>query len=362
MAKGSDMQRVLQLSLFETFDKCQANYVAMFDLAPRFVHRIDRKDASGRLEAIKREFEFGSERYRVTVTPARVTDSHGREKDMLPGEREQLVEDVIRKLAAERLHLGDQDEVLTRFSIYGVQKELAKHNHTFSKAEIKEAFQVLHLSNISIMKLAPEGERRPKPVVSAPAFPVLVFRDESDVESSAFVQLNPLLAQAIKALAFEQVNYEWMMQLRSPLPRWVFKWLSLLLAENDSPGATMEIRASQVINSFGNARSRWREMLAEVEKSVIKLKEIAAISDYMKTDVKEGKKKVDAIFQVRFSDKFLADRKYAREQSDFNATEAMRRTGRRNPAKFVPIDPEADREIRLAKLAIVRQAGGLPLQ
>jgi len=360
MAKG-EIQKILQLSLFETLDKRQANYVAMFDLAPRFVHRIGR-DGTGRLEVIKREFDFGTERYRVTVTPARITDSQGNEKDMLPGEREQLVEDVIRKLAAERLHLGDQDEVLTRFSIYGVQKELAKHNHTFSKAEIREAFQVLHLCNISIMKLAPEGEKRPKPVVSAPAFPVLVFRDESDVDSSAFVQLNPLLAQAIKALAFEQVNYEWMMQLRNPLPRWVFKWLSLLLAEDEVPAGTMEIRASQVINSFGNSRSRWREMLSEVEKSVAKLKEIAAISDYVKADVKEGKKKVDVVFHVRFSERFLADRRYAREQSEFNATEAAKRTGKRTPSKFVPIDDQADREIRLRKLSVVQEAGGLALQ
>lgn len=331
----------LQLSLFEPADKRHTNYIALYDLAPRFVNRVDRKDGSGFLNAIKRDFMFNGEYYRLLVTPARIQDGDGKERDLLPGEREQLVEDVIRKFAADKLHLGEQDEVQTPFSVYGIHKELGKHRHTFSKAEIKEALFVLNMSNIQITKL--DGDKKPKAIVSAPAFPVLSMREDND---TAYVQLNPLLAHAIKSLAFEPVNYEWMMQLRSPLPRWVFKSVSLLMAENEFPGGMMDIRASEIISSFGQARVRWREMLAEVQKAILKLKEIAMISDFSKADVKDGKKKVDVVFTVKFSDRFLEDRRYAKMQGNFIQNEATKRTGKRNPTKFIPITETDAAQIR----------------
>lgn len=340
---------VLQLSLFETADKRHTNYMALYDLAPRFVTRVERKDGSAYLNVIKRDFTFNGEPYRLVVTPARIQDAQGNERDMLPGEREQLVEDVIRKFSAQKMHLGDQDEVQTPFSVYGIHNELSKHHHTFSKAEIKEALFILNMSNIQIMKLSADGEKKPKAIVSAPAFPVLSLREDNE---TAFVQLNPLLAAAIKTLAFEPVNYDWMMQLRSPLPRWVFKSVSLLMAENELPSGTMEIRASEIISSFGQARARWREMLGEVEKAIVKLQEIEMVSDYEKRDLKQGRRKVDTVFSVKFSSRFLDDRRFARRQGEFVHAEAMKRAGRRNPTKFVPISDSDAAEITMARRSL----------
>ena len=351
---------ILQLTLFETPDSRRANYTALFDLAPRYANRSDRRDDLGRLNAIVRDFEFNGEMYRLNVTPARITAPDGSSRDILPGEREQLVEDVIRKFAAQKLHLGDQDEVLTPFSVYGICKELAAHRHTLSKAEVKEALMVLNMSVISITKLSKENERRPKAVVSAPAFPVLAFRDESDPDSTAYVQLNPLLALAIRSLAFERVNYDWMMQLRIPLARWLFKSISLMTAEGADLPETMELKASDIASSFGRERSRWRETLAEVEKAVIKLREIAMISGYARRDIKEGKKKIDAVFSIRFSDKFLADRNRAREEGSFISSEAVKRTGSAKPRKFQRISVEDAAAIKMAQRAIGENRGRLP--
>jgi len=337
---------VLQLSLFEPADKRHTNYMALYDLAPRFITKVERKDGSAYLTVIKRDFTFNGEPYRLIVTPARIQDAQGNERDMLPGEREQLVEDVIRKFSAQKMHLGDQEEVQTPFSVYGIWKELSKHKHTFSKAEIKEALFILNMSNIQIMKLAADGERKPKAIVSAPAFPVLSLREDND---TAFVQLNPLLAAAIKTLAFEPVNYDWMMQLRSPLPRWVFKSVSLLMAENEFPDGSMDISASEIISSFGQARTRWREMLGEVEKAIVKLKEIEVVSDFERRDIKDGRRKVDSLFSVRFSDRFLEDRRFARRHGEFVHDEAIKRAGKRNPTKFVPISDSDVAEITMAR-------------
>ncbi|MNU37028.1 hypothetical protein D3C71_256510 [compost metagenome] len=339
-------QEFLQLSLFGASPKAHINYIALYDLAPRFAQR-NAKMAGTILTSIKREFPFGEELYKVTVTPARITDSDGNERDVLPGEREQLVEDVVRKFAAERLFLGSQNEVTAVFSVYAIQKELSRHNHTFSRQEIKEALQILHKSTIEITRVVDPKSKKPKPVLSAAAFPVLMFRDENDSESQASVQLNPLVAQGIKALVYEQVNYDWMMKIKGQLPRWVFKNVSLVLADNEANRNTVEIRASEIGNSSGSNWQRSRQMLAEVTKSIQKLKDLDVIEAFVATPVMAGKKKDDVIFSIQFSATFMADRRAARARAEYNRSQALKHAGTERPETFHPIAAEIATQIRL---------------
>jgi hypothetical protein len=340
-------QEFLQLSLFGTTAKGQINYIALYDLAPRFAQRNARM-AGTILTSIKREFPFGEDLYKVTVTPARITDSEGNERDVLPGEREQLVEDVVRKFAAERLFLGSQNEVTAVFSVYAIQKELSRHHHTFSRQEIKEALEILNKSTIEITRIVDPKSRKPKPVLSAAAFPVLTFRDENDYESQASVQLNPLVAQGIKALVYEQVNYDWMMKIKGQLPRWVFKNVSLMLADTEANRNTVEIRASDIGNSSGSNWQRSRQMLGEVTKAIQKLKDLDVIEAFVATPVMSGKKKDDVVFSVQFSATFMADRRAARARAEYNRSLALKHAGMERPDMFHPIASEVATQIRVA--------------
>lgn len=323
---------VLQLSLFDTPDNRQSNYTALFDLAPRYLPRTERKKETAFLDGVYREFTFDGEQYALSITPARIRDqATGIEKDKLPGEREQLVEDVIRKLASESLQLGSQDEVITNFTVHAIFLELKKHRHTFNKAEIKEALQVLHRSVIEITKVTKKGERKQKAIVSASVFPALYMRDVDDPTSKAQVQLNPFLAQAIKSLAFEQVDYEWMMQIKGQMTRWLFKNMSLMFAANSTAHDVMEIKASDIANNHGSEWSRWRDALAQVQKSVNQLMSVNVIDDIAVREVMQGNKKVDVVYTLRFSQKFLRDRMMAKKKRDFVARRAEQAIGSGKP-------------------------------
>jgi hypothetical protein len=339
---------VLQLSLFETPDARQSNYTALFDLAPRYLPRTDRKKDTAFLDGVYREFTFNGEQYALSITPARIRDPiTGVEKDKLPSEREQLVEDVIRKLASESLQLGQQDEVITHFTIHAIYLELKKHRHTFNKAEIKEALQVLHRSVIEITKVTKKGERKQKAIVSASVFPALYMRDADDPASKAHVQLNPFLAQAIKSLAFEQVDYEWMMQIKGQMTRWLFKSMSLMFADTDDVPKDMEIRASDIARNHGSEWSRWRDTLAQVQRSVSQLADVNVIADFATKDVMVGNKKEDVIYTVRFSKKFLDDRRNAMSKRKFLARTAEQATGTVTPDRWHPITAERAANIRM---------------
>ncbi|MBY3433203.1 hypothetical protein HFN89_03270 [Rhizobium laguerreae] len=339
---------VLQLSLFETPDNRQSNYTALFDLAPRYLPRTERKKETAFLDGVYREFTFDGEQYALSITPARIRDPiTGVEKDKLPGEREQLVEDVIRKLASESLQLGQQDEVITNFTVHAIYLELKKHRHTFNKAEIKEALQVLHRSVIEITKVTKKGERKQKAIVSASVFPALYMRDVDDPTSKAQVQLNPFLAQAIKSLAFEQVDYEWMMQIKGQMTRWLFKSVSLMFAGTPNMPEVMEIKASDIAKNHGTEWSRWRDALAHVQRSVTQLKDVNVCDDILSKDVMEGSKKTDVIYTLRFSQKFLRDRRMAKAKHDFVTKKAEAATGGAKLERWHQITAEAAAGIRM---------------
>lgn len=348
---------ILQLSLFESPDNRQANYTALFDLAPRYMQRSSRKKDTAYLDGVSREFSFNGERYGLSITPARIRDASGTERDELPGEREQLVEDVIRKLASNRIRLGAQNEVLTTFSVYSICTELRRHHHTFSKTEVKEALQVLHRSVIEITKVNETAGKKKKAIVSASVFPALYLKDDNDPQSQSYVQLNPFLAEAIKSLTFDQVDYEWMMQIKGQMTRWVFKNISLMLAANDTEAELMEIRASDIAMNYGSQWSRWRDMLAQVQKSIQQLVQVDMISDFESKDIMDGKKKVDVIYILRLSEKFMEDRRVARAKGAFVSSQSKKTTGTNKPNKWHEISNEQAAKVRFSAKEALTNAG-----
>lgn len=331
--ENREMTEYLQTSLFSLLEPNQTNCTALYDLAPRFITRVERPDDTAYLVAIKKDFTFNDELYRVTVSPARVIQSDGSERDELPGEREQLVEDVIRRMAADCMKVH-QDQIEIPFTIYAIQQELMRHGHTFGRHEIKEALIILNKSNIEITRIVEDGSRKPKPVLSAAAYPVLKFSDANDSESTASVQLNPLLVQAIKSLAFEQINYDWMMAVKGSLPRWIFKYISLMLADRTDDSHMITLSAGDIARSFGHIRVRWRASLAEVEKAFDSLAKFGIIDTIEKDAIYEGKKKADIVFTAKLSPKFMSDRASAKERRSFIESEAKRRIEPNQPPKF----------------------------
>jgi hypothetical protein len=356
------MNDVLQLSLFKTPDKKHTNYTALYDLAPRFVQRTERDVDQPYLSRVTREFPFNGELYSVTIYPARVADNKGQEWDELPGDREALIEDVLRRFAAEKMALGDKDELMVPFSLYQIDQELRRHKHTLSYTEIKAALSILTGAKIEISRAVQPGQKKAKLVVHASALPVLVYKDDNDPKAMSYAQFNPLLSQAIRALEFEQVNYEWMMQVRGALPRWIFKFASLLLADHERYSDSIHVLASELMKGYGHSRSRERDALADIEKSIHKLKELKVIADVKAEGIKEGRVKTDIRFTIRFSEKFLQDRRIARDIGQHRGKEALRVTGRQRPEAFHRISSEEAARISMDRRQIAADASSPQLQ
>ncbi len=233
-----------------------------------------------------------------------------------------------------------------------IDQELRRHRHTLSYTEIKEALAILNASKIEISRVVGEGQKKPKPVVHASALPVLVYKDDNDPGAVSYAQLNPLLAQAIKTLEFEQVNYEWMMQVRGALPRWIFKYASIMLAESERTTGAIHLLASDLVKCYGHSRSRERDALADIEKAIKKLKDSKVIADIKSEAIKTGRIKVDIRFTIQFSDKFLKDRQTAKAIGRHRTKEAVRHTGKERPDTFHKISSEEAASISMQRRQI----------
>jgi len=303
-----------QLNFWEVPSRVRSNMVALYDLAPRFSFGKSG-DGSSRKDILERDFSFGGVRYRITLKPTRMKEDNGSQVDKLLTEREQIVEEVIRRLACNRGRLSLYETVVARgkagtrsqfnvrfaFSLHEVRQELSRVKHTFSFKEIVESITLLNEVRIIIQDLDSKGS----PLLSAPAFPVMAMRRENDEGGETYVDFNPLVAEAIRSLSFQQVDYETLMEIRDPVARWLLKRLHVQIASSKQP--VQKILANEIRRDSGMSEwSKSRDMFARVRRAVDVLVVHGVIEGLEATMLKQGKRIVDILFTMSATPDFHA--------------------------------------------------------
>lgn len=168
-----------QLNLFQTV-LCNteeererfSNAIDLWDSVPRYsVSRQAQAKAreNGKfLDNHTAVFQHRDRTYTVTISPARVKDLDGSQRDYYPSTTEELVEEALRKLAIDQ-YAGFFDKPSFRsgvvFTIYQLREELKKHGHARSFQEIVLALNILSKSVIG-------SERTPGKGNSSPSHPI----------------------------------------------------------------------------------------------------------------------------------------------------------------------------------------------
>ncbi len=342
-------------------DTRQTNAVGLYDLAPRFVFASgergndERRDVT-HMDSVTRSFVYNGEPYVITLDPARIKrrvrvspggDGEGAKYkvmrvEALPGEREQLVEEVIRRLATERARLvlvdGDSPrnaKVQMRFSFYEIQKELARVRRTLSISEIKEALLILSKTFLTIEQPADQAGGNAT-LLQSTAFPVVAMRgkggavqldegDDVNGNTETYLEFNPLVAKAILTLKFQSISYEMLMKIRNPVSWWLYKSLSLHYHHSGGQDPLM-IRASDIITNSGMNRSkRHRDTLRAIKVAIEVLVTQGVLADYKKDPERgSGAEIVDVLYALCPSDQFLEQIRRGKAIAEQNAR-ALRR-------------------------------------
>jgi hypothetical protein len=318
-----------QLSLFQNM-LCNteeekerfSNAIDLWDSIPRYavsrqaMARAREKDKF--LETHTAIFHYRDRTYAVTISPARVTDLDGKQRDYYPSTTEELVEDALRKLAIDQ-QAGFFDKPSYRsgvvFTIYALREELAKRGHARSYQEIVLALNILAKSNIEIKEIG-KGEL----LAVSPYLPALVAvsknRLKDDPKAKWAAQFHPFVTDSIDKVTYRQFNYARMMSHEGRLARWLHKYLALkyTFADYTKPFRihyTTIKRDSGLLNEY----ARERAAIDAVRKAFDDLQEKGVLSRFERSDVTGLRKKLlDVVFTIWPSFDFVKEVKAANKR------------------------------------------------
>lgn len=343
-----DKSQPAQMSLFQTFlsdgDK-YSNTIELYDAIPKYTvsRKLKRLRENGKyLPILERTFAYKERNtgemvtYYVTIEPGRLKDQDDVEKEYYPTEREEFVEEALRKIAAaDRLsgiYLDDHAGV--QFTLKQLKKELAGQGHDMSLEKIVEALNICNKTHLSVKR--EDGAN----VLSAPIFPVAILPDRAawlaaPRATCCYVQFNPLVTHSINHLTYRQFDYVTFMAYKSQLARWLHKRLSHNYINADYTN-TYSLLASTMIRDSGTLNAhQFRDNISHIDAAVKELKEKRVLARYEKVirHDRRGKKIEDVKYMLSPHYDFVAEMKAANKRQRVIGEEAQR-SGHANTRLF----------------------------
>ena len=276
--------RPSQLDFFELLgieNKSYSRTIELYDFIPKYHWGKKVERINGRfLDSLEREFECRGKKYKVRINPARIQDKDGIIRDHYPGQREEVVEDALRKIACEERRSTFLDDLAgVVFTVYELQQELKKTGHSYSYDQIKEALYICAGSHIQLFN------ENGSAVLMSNIFETLglaTFDDWKTKGSDAkcFVRFNALVTSAIRQFDIRRFNYEKAWAYRSVIARQLHKRLSHHYTQA-SGNNNYSIKLTTLIRDFGLKRyPQLRDNLKELKAALEEMKDRQVLDKY----------------------------------------------------------------------------------
>ena len=276
-----------QLNLFELLEvplenslssnlskpKKYSQSVEKYDFLPK-IYYGKGKSSKESLPVITRHFESNGQERVLEIYPAQIKDHKtGETTYHYLGKREEIVEDVLRKLVVEGNGVYLDGQLGLKFSIYQVRKELEKHNHTLSFGEVIESLRILAFARFELRQ--PDKKRG---IVFSP-FDNCGYEGEED-EITTFVIFSKIVTEGINNLKFRLYDYERVMQYKNVIARHLHKRMSYFFTQA-SITHIYTIKLSTIIRDFGlTEQKRVQTNLIDVEKALKEMIEKDVLINY----------------------------------------------------------------------------------
>ncbi len=336
-----------QLELFELNDQHSNRYsntIEVYDMMPKYFFGGVKRKMEQYLDVLERDFVYRERKFNLTIAPAAILDKNsGKTIFYYPSQREELVEDVLRKFAATRdrgIYLDGEAGV--KFTLYEVQKELKKIGHGYDLNEIKQAIEICAKTSIEIKS----ADAKISYVSNIFPLAIIDRKDRADGDNMALVQFHPLVTKSINEGTFRLINYERMMSMKMQLARWFHKRISHLFVQGDTLKPYV-IKLSTILrDSAMKSYKNISDTIRQVNKAMDELVDAKIISKYeIDKNYHETKqnKIVDALYSLWVSEDFVADAKKANKLKNLELEEE--RKANISDDDFVELKRELEKDI-----------------
>ena len=330
-----------QLDLFQTF-LCNSgaerdrlsNTFDLWDSVPRYsVSRqaMDKMRKAGTFsQLLSIPFNYRGRELEAVIQPAWIQE---KDKDntitgYYPSANEELLEDALRKIAAEQ-NYGYFDKPNYRsgvvFTLHMLREELKKRGHARSYQQIVLSLKILARSSIEIAtKDGKNGEGFSINPYFSGLSAVSRSKLDNDPEAKWIVQFHPLVTQAIDAVTYRQFNYAQMMNHRTQLARWLHKQLSLKFTFA-SLTTSFEMRYSTIKRDSAllEAYKLQRQAVAALDDAFEELKTSQVLMCIQKSEIRSQRAKLEDVVYV-----LTASREFATEMKAANKRQSLGEEGK----------------------------------
>jgi len=270
-----------------------SNTFSLFDNFLIFLTKRSRDNKNDKLEAVRK---VKGQKFKISVTPALIGESR---KMVLPGEREELIENAIRKIATDQNRVDPRQEhtgernLYIEFTIYELGKVLKAQGHEFRNSQIIEGLKVLSGCNFEITTETKGPYNEIIGTMAGGVIQKLTWKKKlkGDKEGKQFyvsLMLNPLLTHDIAIEEFRPINFKKLMGIGNMLARRIYMRLShhyRQAAHSDTfsyhSGDKSKgycILLSTIIEEYGLMHSRFKESVRFVREALKDLSDSGVLS------------------------------------------------------------------------------------
>ena len=304
-----------QLKLFEIDDQNKDKYsntVELYDMLPKYhfggVKRAINEDIGiEALPILQKDFVNRSQNYKLLISPAAILDSKtGKTIHYYPTQREELVEDAIRRLAASKkkgIYLDNDMGV--KFTLYELQRELQRVGHGYNIVDIKEAIEVCNKSFLEIK--AKYGDEI---TISSPIFPFVGMETSPEIEggkNQVVVMFHPLVTKSIDDDTHRLINYQKLMSYKMALSRYIHKRISHYFTQASITNP-YTIKMTTLVRDSGMKKyDRNSDTLKQIQKCLDELKDKKTLTKYKIEKILEGKNLIDVNLELYINDELVEE-------------------------------------------------------
>jgi hypothetical protein len=312
-----------QLSLFQQFlgaaPQDYGNSIELYDAIPKIMPSAKEMDGMRKdgiyLPILERRFRHRDREYRVKITPARIQNKQGAEKEFYPSHRDWMVEEALRKLACDRSNGVYLDQrVGVQFSLSELRRELSRWGRGITYDNLMESLAILSKTQLYIT--CSDGSV----ALNSTVFPVSLLAKrqqwlENPTASHCYVQFNPLVTASIDKLTYRQFNYCTFMSLRGSLSQWLHRRLSHVYT-HASPFNPYRIRLSTIVRDSGMVNTaRMADDAKQVRLALRELVEKGVLMQF-EEEAQRGKRRmlIDVMFTFLPAGDFVMEMKRANKR------------------------------------------------
>lgn len=315
----------LQLDIFQTFyantdeDKYNAsNAIELWDSVPKYsisqVGMNKMRNKQGMLDLLEVEFHYRQNKLKAVIQPALIREEVDGELKTLayyPSANEELIEEVLKKFAAQQNHGFHQSARKTGvvFSLYQLKKELQERGHSRSLTQIQRSINILSGSIIEIRGISGNMIYSKKSAYISNVTSVTQADLKEDPNARWHISFHPMVTDSIDKLNYRQFNYQTLMSHKTQLARWIHKYIvsrytmASRLNHFEIRYSTIK-RDSNMLNNYSLERVAIQQCDLSLQELVV-----GRIAAKIEKEVDYGKRRKieDVVYKVYPTSEFVAE-------------------------------------------------------